>query len=85
MIASVNVWFLHCPNQRIMQPNKKFVQFKTILAQIADSLVNTAKRPVRRLSVNNVQPPSNVYHAQGNPSCDTRKDGVDHALKRNEK
>ena len=41
LIASVNVWFLHCPNLGIIQPNEKFVRLKTFLAQFSYSLVNT--------------------------------------------
>ena len=85
LTASVNAWFLHSLNLRITQPNKKFVQFKTFIAQIVDSLGNTAKRPVGKPSIKNEQPSSKVYRVQGNPSRDTHKDGVNHMPKWNEK
>ena len=68
-----------------MQPDKKFMQFKRFLADIAGSLVNTMKRPVGRPSLDAVEPPTKALRVQGNPTQDTRKDGVDHMPQWNEK
>lgn len=61
------------------------MQFKAFLAQIADNLANSSKRPVGRPSLDNIEPPPNVCRIQANLSRDTRKDGVDPMAKWNEK
>ena len=48
-----------------MQPDKKFMQFKRFLADIAGSLVNTMKRPVGRPSLDAVKPPTRALSVQG--------------------
>ena len=67
-IASVNAWLLYRRNLKVMQPDKQFMQFKRFLADIAGSLVNTAKRPVGRPSLDAVEPPTKSWRVQGCPT-----------------